>query len=440
MPQYLSAAVLARIADEGARVSLVLLALDRAGSAAIGGTMVAALLVPHVVAAPLVGVLVDRARQPRWVLAAAMLIFAGSLFSAAALIGDAPLWLIYVLLLVGGCCGPALTGGLTSQLPALVGKGKTPRAFGLDSLFYNVASMVGPAVAGVTAAAISPAAAQYVLAASAAAGALGVASLPLPTRTHPSSSTRVDLLSGVREIVRQPTLRTLTLTSSLGQIGPGGLAVVAAVLATSQHKPAGSGLLLTAVAVGAFIGSLLWTWRPIAVDHAPLVTAISMIGIGIPIAIAAFAPSLEATAVLFGLSGVFIGPFGSALFLSRTQYAGPAVRTQVFTIGAGLKVTASALGAALIGFAAGLPAATQLLLVASSPLLAGVLGTVLLTFRTSPEKAGQRTRVPAQQSGGRRGGPRRPAHGAQIATSPQMSRARGGQDRAAVGPVEPGHS
>ena len=332
MPHYLSAAVLARIADEGARVSLVLLALDRAGSAAIGGTMVAALLVPHVVAAPLVGVLVDRARQPRWVLAAAMLIFAGSLFSAAALIGDAPLWLIYVLLLVGGCCGPALTGGLTSQLPALVGKGKTPRAFGLDSLFYNVASMVGPAVAGVTAAAISPAAAQYVLAASAAAGALGVASLPLPTRTHPSSSTRVDLLSGVREIVRRPTLRTVTLTSSLGQIGPGGLAVVAAVLATSQHKPAGSGLLLTAVAVGAFIGSLLWTWRPIAVDHAPLVTAISMIGIGVPIAIAAAAPSLEATAVLFGLSGVFIGPFGSALFLSRTQYAGPAVRTQVFTI------------------------------------------------------------------------------------------------------------
>jgi len=124
-------------------------------------------------------------------------------------------------------------------------------------------------------------------------------------------------------------------------------------------------------------------------------TAISMIGTGTPIAIAAIAPSLEATAVLFGLSGVFIGPFGSALFLSRTEYADPAVRTQVFTIGAGLKVTASALGAALIGFAAGLPVATQLLLVASSPLLAGVLGAVLLTFGTRPDKAAQRTRVPA---------------------------------------------
>ena len=394
MPHYLSAAVLARIADEGARVSLVLLALETTGSAAIGGTMVAALLIPHVVAAPLVGVLVDRARQPRRVLASAMLIFAGSLFSAAALLGHAPLWLVYLLLLVGGCCGPALTGGLTSQLPALVGKNKAPRAFGLDSLFYNVASMVGPAVAGVTAAAVSPAAAQYVLAASAAVSALGVASLPLPRRTLPSSS-RPSFLSGVREIVRQPTLRTLTLTSSLGQVGPGGLAVVAAVLATSEHRPAGSGLLLTAVAAGAFIGSLLWTWRPIAVDHAPLVTAISMIGIGIPIAVAAFVPSLEAAAVLFGISGVFIGPFGSALFLSRTQYAAPAVRTQVFTIGAGLKVTASALGAALIGFAAALPIATQLLLVASSPLLAGVLGAVVLTLGSRSDKAAQRTRVPA---------------------------------------------
>jgi hypothetical protein len=395
MPHYLAAAVLARIADEGARVSLVLLALDKTGSAAIGGTMVAALLIPHVVAAPLVGVLVDRARQPRLVLASAMLIFAASLFCAAALLGHAPLWLIYVLLLVGGCCGPAITGGLTSQLPALVGKDKTPRAFGLDSLFYNIASMVGPAVAGVTTAAVSPMAAQYVLATSAAVGALGVASLPLPRRMQSAKAARPDLLSGVREIVHQPTLRTVTLTSSLGQIGPGGLAVVAAVLAASQHRPAGGGLLLTAVAAGAFIGSLLWTWRPISVDRAPLVTAFSMIGIGTPIAIAAVTPSLEATAVLFGLSGVFIGPFGSALFLSRTQYAAPTVRTQVFTLGAGLKVTASALGAALIGFATGLPVTTQLLLVASSPLLAGALGAALLTFGSSPNKAVQKTPVPA---------------------------------------------
>ena len=106
----------------------------------------------------------------------------------------------------------------------------------------------------------------------------------------------------------------------------------------------------------------------------------------------ASASPLEVTAVLFGRSWIFIGPFGSALFLSRTPYAARAVRTQVFTIGAGLKVTASALGAALIGFAAGLPVAAQLLLVASSPLFAGILGTVLLTIGARPDTAAQGTR------------------------------------------------
>ncbi len=126
--RYLAGALPARIADEGARVSLVLLALQERSSAALGGAMIAALLIPHVVAAPLVGVLVDRARRPGWVLASAVLLFAGSLLSTALLLGHAPLWLVFVLLLLGGCCGPAITGGLTSQLPALVGERALPRS------------------------------------------------------------------------------------------------------------------------------------------------------------------------------------------------------------------------------------------------------------------------------------------------------------------------
>ena len=59
------------------------------------------------------------------------------------------------------------------------------------------------------------------------------------------------------------------------------------------------------------------------------------------------------------------------------------MRTQVFTIGAGLKVTASALGAMLIGLLADVAIPAQLLLVASSPLLAGILGTALLSRQTS---------------------------------------------------------
>jgi predicted MFS family arabinose efflux permease len=383
LARYLAAAVPARIADEGARVSLVLLALDVSGSAALGGAMIAALLVPHVVAAPLAGLVIDRARRPRWVLAAAVLVFAGALFSVALLLGQAPNWLVFVLLLLGGCVGPAITGGLTGQLPALVGLDHAPRAFGFDSLFYNVASVVGPALAGITAAAVSPRAAQLLLAGSAVLGAVCIAALPIVARSQPVGTRRPSLLSGAREILREPTLRVITLTSTLGQLGPGALAVVAAVLAIAMHQPASSGLLLAAVAAGSFLGSLLWTWRPIAADRSPLVVAVSMIGIGVPIALAAASPSIEVTAVLFGLSGTFIGPFGSALFTARTLYSAEAARTQVFTIGAGLKVTASALGAGLIGLVADIPIPAQLLLVASSPLLSGVLGTALLTLGTA---------------------------------------------------------
>jgi hypothetical protein len=312
----------------------------------------------------------------------------------------APLWVVFALLLLGGCCGPAITGGLTSQIPSLVGAEKAPRAFGIDSLFYNVASMAGPAVAAITAAAAGPTAAQCLLAGSAALGASGVAALPLASHRQRSQASRPSLLSGAKEILRQRTLRLVTLSSALGQVGPGALPVVAAVLATSLNRPASSGLLLTTVAAGSFLGSLLWTWHPIAPHRSPLVTTVAMIGIGAPIAAAA-TPSIGATAVLFGLSGIFIGPFGSALFTARTQYAAEAVRTQVFTIGAGLKVTATALGAALIGPFTDLPVWALLLLVASSPLLAGVVGTLVLILRPTTTQTTARDasgRLPDQAS------------------------------------------
>src|SRR2546429_7760883 len=46
--RYLVVAVLVRLADEGSRVAVVLLALARTSSAAFGGALIAAEMVPHV--------------------------------------------------------------------------------------------------------------------------------------------------------------------------------------------------------------------------------------------------------------------------------------------------------------------------------------------------------------------------------------------------------
>lgn len=378
IPRYVAAAVLIRLADEGARVALVLLALQRTHSAAVGGVLVAALLVPHVAAAPVAGLLTDRAASPRRVLAAAALAFAAALATTALALGRIPLGVVIAVLLAGGACGPVLTGGITSQLPALVPETALPRAFGIDSLTYNVAGIVGPAVAGTVAVLATPGVATIVLAASAALGAATVATLPIAARDEPpASSVRVG--EGAALMVRDPVLAAVTLGSGLGQLGPGALPVVAAVAAGRMHTPAASGWLMTAVAAGGLLGSLLWTWRPAAARHAPKLVMACLVGVGLPLALGAAASSIATLALLFATSGVFLGPFTGALFTARQARARAELRAQVFALGAGVKTTTAAAGAALAGTIAHASTATLLLLVGASPVLAAALGTALLS-------------------------------------------------------------
>jgi MFS family permease len=386
LQRYLITAVLIRLADEGARVGLVLLALERMNSAAVGGLLVAVLLVPQVVAAPAIGLLTDRARQPRWVLTISVAGFAASLAAVALMLGRVPLPVVVAMLLVGGCCGPSLTGGLTSQLPRLVSESSLPRAFGADSLTYNVSGIAGPAVAAVIAGAAGAGAATIALAAAAAAGALLLATLPIPLQRRSPDQQRPPLTGGFRALLADRVLGTVTASSTFGQLGLGALPIVAAVLASRQHQPAATGWLMTAIAVGALFGSLLWTWRPAQPAHTPLTVMIALIATGVPLAIAAMTTSsLPLTALLFGISGISVGPFTGALFTTRKLYAPDDVQAQVFTITAGLRLTMAAAGAAIGGALAGLPSSTQLIFVASVPLLAGALGA--LALRPAPSRS-----------------------------------------------------
>jgi len=387
--RYLVAALLVRLADEGARVALVLLAVDRGLGPAFGAALLAALLVPHVIAAPVVGLLTDRVRQPRWVLAAGAAGFATALAAAAGGAGHLPALAILAVLAAGGCCGPALTGALSSQLPSLVTPEGLPRAFGLDSLTYNVAGITGPLLATLAATTMNATAATDVLAVSATLGGGALTTLATPLRTTPRRAARPPMLAGVRALVRQPTLRVITAASSLGQLGPGALPVVAVVLTARAHHPADAGWLLSALAAGGLLGSLLWTWRPTPATQAHRTVLIALAGIGAPLAAGALLPdSVSVLAALFTASGVALGPFTSALFLVRDHHAPDGLRAQVFAIGAGLKTTATAAGAALAGALTDLPAANQLLLVGATPLLAAALGSIALRIRAGAGRTG----------------------------------------------------
>jgi MFS family permease len=395
MAGYTSGAILVRLADEGARVGLVLLALERTGSAALGGLLVAALLVPHVLAAPLLGALADTVRRPVALVGACAGAFGLALAAAALGLGRLPLALVVVVLLAGGSCGPAITGALSSQVPALVTPAALPRAFGVDALTYDVAGMLGPAVAAVVAGRASASTATFTLGAAAVVGGAVAAALPVrrpsavrppATSARPAGALRpaTSLLAGLRVLARDRVLAVVTAATSIAQLGAGALPVVVAVIATRAGSPAQAGLLLTVLTAGSLVGSLLWTWRPAGPDHAPRTVFAGLVGTGLPLAVAAFAPSIAWTGVLFAVSGVANGPLFGALLMTRQRFAPEHARSQVFTLGAGLKITAAAAGSALAGLAAGLPSATQLLLLAACSVLAGVGGAVILRHVRSP--------------------------------------------------------
>src|SRR4051812_25287718 len=118
--RLLTAAALARTADSGAGVVIVLASVRQFGGPAQGSLILAMLLVPHIVAGPFVGVITDRARRPGIVHACFVAVFGAAVGGVLSLLGHAPQPVVWVLAFVAGCCGSMVFGGLSSRLDDVV--------------------------------------------------------------------------------------------------------------------------------------------------------------------------------------------------------------------------------------------------------------------------------------------------------------------------------
>jgi predicted MFS family arabinose efflux permease len=168
--------------------------------------------------------------------------------------------------------------------------------------------------------------------------------------------------------------------------GTGALPLVTATLATQLDDPALTGLALSVMAAGNLISSLLYARFPIRRRKPETVVLVSLFVLAVPFAVLPLVPGRWTTLILFAVAGLVDGPLFASLLAVRDREAPPEVRTQVFTIGAGLKVTAGAAGAALAGLTAGAGAGALLLAVAASQVLAGVAAAVLLRRRDVLER------------------------------------------------------
>ncbi|MFD3844176.1 MFS transporter [Streptomyces sp. NPDC058642] len=347
---YLTSATLVRSASGGAPVGLVSLTLARPGhgSAMLGGVLAALLTLPNV-AGPWLARWLEQARDPRIRLAAAFVVFGLMLAGTGLTLGRVPVGLVGLLVIVGGLCGPLMTGGLSSRLALIVGDDTRTqrRAEGWDSATYGSSNIVGPtAVAAITA--LSGALTAVVaLGAAGVVGGLLMFALPKENRTAAAKQRSMPVREALGVIARRGPLRRVMIATMITSVSTGGVMVIAVVLGRDLQGSAGAGAALgAAYGVGNLCGALLTGAFPLTGEPERWVLRLIAAN-AVAVGLCALAPGYVLALTTFALAGATSAVLFTASLAVRSVYSPPNARAQVFVTMAGLKMAAGSAGTAL---------------------------------------------------------------------------------------------
>jgi MFS family permease len=265
---YASGAVVSNVGTWMQRVAqdwLVLQLTHNSGTAL--GITTGLQFLPILLLSPYAGLVADRFPKRRLLqVTQLMLAVPALLLGLLAVTGVAQSWHVYVLAFVFGIGSAFDAPTRQSFVSEIVGPDDLTNAVGLNSASFNLARMVGPAVAGVLIAALGsgvPATGAVILVNAVSYGAV-IFSLQRMrdselNSTAPAERGKGMIRDGVRYVVRRPDLMLiLTIIFFAGTFGLN-FQLTSALMATEVfHKGAGEyGVLGTTLAVGSLSGALL---------------------------------------------------------------------------------------------------------------------------------------------------------------------------------------
>jgi MFS family permease len=332
---------------------LVLTQLTHKNATAVGIVM-ALQFGPHLLMLPLTGFAADHLDRRKLLIgtqaALAALAFGLGILTVA---GFVELWHVYLFAFLLGCVTAFDAPARQTFVSDLVGEADLSNAVALNATSFNIARMIGPAVAGVLIAAVGSGWVFLINAASFVAvvcslGLLRAGELHLSGR---AVRTRGSFVDGFHYVWKRPDLKAvLIMLFLIGTFGLNFPIFISTMAVTVFHTGAGGyGFLTSIMAIGTIAGSLLAAQRT-KPRMALLYASAAVFGFGC--ALAALMPNYW----LFGLALIVIG-VSALTFTTSTNTlvqlsTDPVMRGRVMAIRLAIALGGTPIGAPIVGWVA----------------------------------------------------------------------------------------
>jgi MFS family permease len=312
-----------RLREGGIGLALVLLVRHGGGSFTFAGLVGAVFLLAAASCRPLQGRWMDQTSHHRVLVATSALNSALLVMIAVVATVNVGRFALLVAVAVAGASLPALSATMRALWP-LVLPGEADAAFALDSLLYELAIVIGPALVGLISTILNPAVAVVVLAIVGLGGTLGVAMAPASRVTRPPQSNHG------RASPLTPSIRRLLSIAFFFGFAVGPITVSLTAIATEHHASKVSGPLISALALGSMLGALHYgahAWKLSLPTRLSAYAGALTIGL---VVLAATATNLLVIAPELVVAGIALAPTITILAVCVNEMAPNGTVTETF--------------------------------------------------------------------------------------------------------------